>query len=177
MSCTSASCQRPAAVRMPERRAAAIIRLADLRVRQGRLEEAGQLLKGLEQHPDAVRTLAAFHLARGDAALARDLLERATEVPDEEVAAIGASTMLGPLLALLVDVYLEQGWGTQAPLGWSAKDSHDMVSRTACAMLSDWMPSTTGEIVHVDGGYHAIGAPPVDPSQDEPAAEAPKKAE
>jgi DNA-binding NarL/FixJ family response regulator len=94
---------------MPERRAAAIIRLADLRVRQGRLEEAGQLLKGLEQHPDAVRTLAAFHLARGDAALARDLLERATEGADEKVAAIGASTMLGPLLALLVDVYLEQG--------------------------------------------------------------------
>ena len=99
---------------MPERRAAAIIRLADLRVRQGRLEEAGQLLKGLEQHPDAVRTLAAFHLARGDAALARDLLERATEVPDEEVAAIGASTMLGPLLALLVDVYLEQGYVPEA---------------------------------------------------------------
>jgi hypothetical protein len=41
-------------------------RLADLRVRQGRSEEAGQLLKGLEQHPDAVRTLAAFHLPRGD---------------------------------------------------------------------------------------------------------------
>jgi DNA-binding CsgD family transcriptional regulator len=94
---------------MPERRAAAIIRLADLRVRQGRLEEAGQLLKGLEQHPDAVRTLAAFHLARGDAALARDLLERATEGADEKVATIGASTMLGPLLAQLVDVYLEQG--------------------------------------------------------------------
>ena len=56
---------------MPERRAAAIIRLADLRVRQGRLEEAGQLRKGLEQHPDAVRTLAAFHLARGDPALAK----------------------------------------------------------------------------------------------------------
>ncbi len=58
---------------------------------------------------------------------------------------------------------LEQGWGRQAPLGWSAKDSHDMVARTACALLSDWMPSTTGELVHVDGGYHAIGAPPVDP--------------
>ena len=99
---------------MPERRAAAIIRLADLRVRQGRLEEAGQLLKGLEQHPDAVRTLAAFHLARGDAVLARDLLERATEGADEEVAAIGASTMLGPLLALLVDVYLEQGYVPEA---------------------------------------------------------------
>ncbi|GHG65936.1 enoyl-ACP reductase FabI [Comamonas sp. JC664] len=58
---------------------------------------------------------------------------------------------------------LEQGWGTQAPLGWSAKDSHDLVARTACAMLSDWLPSTTGEMIHVDGGYHAIGAPPVPP--------------
>jgi DNA-binding NarL/FixJ family response regulator len=93
---------------MPQRRAAAIIRLADLRVRQGRLEEAGQLLKGLEQHPDAVRTCAAFHLARGDVALARDLLERATEGSDAIVAAVGASTMVGPLLALLVDVYLEE---------------------------------------------------------------------
>jgi DNA-binding CsgD family transcriptional regulator len=94
---------------MPERRAAAFIRLADLRVRQGRLEEAGQLLKGLEQHPDAIRVIAAFHLARGDVALARDLLERATEGPDDEVAEVGASSMKGPLLALLVDVYLEQG--------------------------------------------------------------------
>jgi enoyl-[acyl-carrier protein] reductase I len=58
---------------------------------------------------------------------------------------------------------LEQGWGKQAPLGWSAKDCHDMVARTACALLSDWMPSTTGEMVHVDGGYHAVGAPPVEP--------------
>ena len=101
---------------MPQRRAAAIIRLADLRVRQGRLEEAGQLLKGLEQHPDAVRTLAAFHLARGDVALARDLLERATEVSDDEVAAVGASNMTGPLLALLVDVYIEQGCLEEAEL-------------------------------------------------------------
>lgn len=60
---------------------------------------------------------------------------------------------------------LEAGWGTQAPLGWSSKD-HDAVAKTACALLSDWLPSTTGEVVHVDGGYHAIGAPPV--SKDEP---------
>jgi DNA-binding CsgD family transcriptional regulator len=93
----------------PQRRAAAIIRLAELRIRQGRLEEAGQLLKGLEQHPDALPTVAAFHLARGDVALASDLLERATEGPDDEVAAIGASNMRGPLLSLLVDAYLEGG--------------------------------------------------------------------
>ncbi|MBJ6759629.1 enoyl-ACP reductase FabI [Myxococcaceae bacterium JPH2] len=66
---------------------------------------------------------------------------------------------------------LSQGWGQQAPLGWSEKDSHDAVARTACALLSDWMPSTTGEMVHVDGGYHAVGAPPVD-AQAESAATA-----
>jgi DNA-binding NarL/FixJ family response regulator len=94
---------------MSARRDAAIIRLANLRVRQGRLEEAALLLDGLEQHPDAVPTLAALHLARGEAALARDLLERATRDPDEEVPEVGESTMVGPLLALLVEAYLEEG--------------------------------------------------------------------
>lgn len=56
---------------------------------------------------------------------------------------------------------LERGWNAQAPLGWDARTSHDMVARTACALLSDWMPSTTGDLVHVDGGYHAVGAPPI----------------
>jgi meromycolic acid enoyl-[acyl-carrier protein] reductase len=72
---------------------------------------------------------------------------------------------------------LEQGWGRQAPLGWSARDSHDSVARTACALLSDWFPSTTGELVHVDGGYHAIGAPPVDPRAEQPGGEAPPAGE
>ena len=31
-------------------------------------------------------------------------------------------------------------------------------ARRVCALLSDWFPATTGEIVHVDGGYHALGA-------------------
>jgi DNA-binding NarL/FixJ family response regulator len=94
---------------MPQRRAAAMIRLADLRVSQGPLEEAALLLDGLDRHPDAVRTLAALHLARGEVALARDLLERATAAPDDEVPTVGESTMVGPLLALLVDVHLEEG--------------------------------------------------------------------
>ncbi|WP_338863940.1 enoyl-ACP reductase FabI [Myxococcus stipitatus] len=71
---------------------------------------------------------------------------------------------------------LEQYWGQQAPLGWSSKNSHEMVSRTACALMSDWMPSTTGEMIHVDGGYHAIGAPPVPPEAvegEQPAAAKP----
>jgi DNA-binding NarL/FixJ family response regulator len=94
---------------MPARRAEAHIRLADLRVRQGRLEEAGVLLDGHSQHPDAARTLAALYLARGETALALDLLERSTAGGDDEVPTVGASTMLGPLLALLVDVYLATG--------------------------------------------------------------------
>ena len=56
---------------------------------------------------------------------------------------------------------LEKLWATQAPLGWSSKDHHHYVARAACALLSDWFPATTGEMIHVDGGYHAMGAPPV----------------
>jgi enoyl-[acyl-carrier protein] reductase I len=68
--------------------------------------------------------------------------------------------------------HLENKWGKQAPLGWSAKDESciDAVAKTACAMLSDWMPSTTGELIRVDGGYHAIGAEPI---EEAPAAAPP----
>jgi len=51
---------------------------------------------------------------------------------------------------------VEDSWDRRAPLGWNSK-SADAVARTACAMLSDFMPATTGELIHVDGGYHAIG--------------------
>jgi meromycolic acid enoyl-[acyl-carrier-protein] reductase len=69
---------------------------------------------------------------------------------------------------------LEKGWGKQAPLGWTTKD-HESVAKTACALLSDWFPGTTGELEHVDGGSHAIGAPPVDMAAEQ-AEEAAAKA-
>ena len=94
---------------MSERRAAAVIRLAELRVRQGRLEEAAQLLTGLDHHPDAVRTLAALHLARGETALAKDLLQRAAPLTGESTPTIGAAATDGPLLGLLVEVCLAEG--------------------------------------------------------------------
>ena len=55
---------------------------------------------------------------------------------------------------------LESQWSKRAPLPWEARDSQCMeaVARTAVAMLSDWMPKTTGEVIRVDGGYHAMGA-------------------
>ena len=48
-------------------------------------------------------------------------------------------------------------WSKTAPLGWDLNDQ-EAAAKACCALLSDWFPATTGEIVHVDGGYHAIGA-------------------
>ncbi|GAA2217379.1 enoyl-ACP reductase FabI [Micromonospora olivasterospora] len=51
----------------------------------------------------------------------------------------------------------EDAWAEHAPLGWNLTDQ-EPAARACLALLSDWFPATTGEIVHVDGGYHAIGA-------------------
>jgi len=51
----------------------------------------------------------------------------------------------------------EDSWQARAPLGWDVNDSSG-VARSTLALLSDWFPQTSGEIIHVDGGYHAIGA-------------------
>lgn len=51
----------------------------------------------------------------------------------------------------------ESTWHERAPLGWSVSDP-EPVARACVVLLSDWFPATTGEIVHVDGGYHAVGA-------------------
>jgi meromycolic acid enoyl-[acyl-carrier-protein] reductase len=50
----------------------------------------------------------------------------------------------------------EEAWEAQAPLGWSVTDTEPS-GKAVCALLSDWFPATTGEIVHVDGGFHAVG--------------------
>ena len=51
---------------------------------------------------------------------------------------------------------MEGGWSDRAPLGWDVTDP-EPTARTVAALLSDWFPATTGEIVHVDGGVHAMG--------------------
>jgi enoyl-[acyl-carrier protein] reductase I len=51
----------------------------------------------------------------------------------------------------------EDVWDSRAPLGWDVRDPR-AVAQACIALLSDWFPMTTGEIVHVDGGYHATGA-------------------
>jgi len=51
----------------------------------------------------------------------------------------------------------EDVWAQRAPLGWNVKDP-EPVARACVALLSDLFPMTTGEIIHVDGGFHAVGA-------------------
>jgi meromycolic acid enoyl-[acyl-carrier-protein] reductase len=51
----------------------------------------------------------------------------------------------------------EDEWEARAPLGWDPSDL-EPTARTVVALLSDFLPKTTGEIIHVDGGYHAMGA-------------------
>jgi enoyl-[acyl-carrier protein] reductase I len=51
----------------------------------------------------------------------------------------------------------EEVWTQRAPLGWDLTDP-EPTARACASLLSDWFPATTGEIVHVDGGFHAVGA-------------------
>jgi len=51
----------------------------------------------------------------------------------------------------------EDVWDDRAPLGWDVRDS-SAVAKACVVLLSDWFPQTTGEIVHVDGGFHTTGA-------------------
>ena len=51
----------------------------------------------------------------------------------------------------------EDVWKTRSPLGWDVSDPTP-AAQACAALLSDWFPATTGEIVHVDGGVHAMGA-------------------
>jgi meromycolic acid enoyl-[acyl-carrier-protein] reductase len=51
---------------------------------------------------------------------------------------------------------LESAWKDRAPLGWDESD-HTPTAKAVVALLSDFFPATSGEIVHVDGGFHAMG--------------------
>ena len=97
-----------------EVRASTLCRLADLRIRQGLLEEAEELLDGLEHHEDACQPLVALHLARSEAPLAVELIERtlASRVLDDHLRA--------PLLSQLVVARIAMGDLADAAK-WSAR--------------------------------------------------------
>jgi meromycolic acid enoyl-[acyl-carrier-protein] reductase len=68
----------------------------------------------------------------------------------------------GPVASAAADVIegfdrLADLWQLQAPLGWDATDATP-VARSVCFLLSEWASGITGEILHVDGGFHAVGS-------------------
>ncbi len=95
-------------------------RLAELRLYQGRLDEARDLLSGFEDNPDVAHTLASLHMAHGEVALAQDRLERALAQP--------ANGGYGRLLSLLVDVQLASDDVAGAQV--SAERLTEMATRT-----------------------------------------------
>ena len=60
---------------------------------------------------------------------------------------------------------VEGAWAGRSPLGWDTRDTSP-VAKACVALLSDWFPATTGEILHVDGGFHAIAAPGLAPDDE-----------
>ena len=86
--------------------------------------------------------------------LARDLGPQGIRVNLVSAGPLGTVAARGiPGFEQLADRFREQ-----APLGWDTSDPVP-VARTICFLLSDYAQAITGEIVHVDGGFHAIGAP------------------
>ena len=50
----------------------------------------------------------------------------------------------------------EDAWAERAPLGWDITNGN-AVGKACAVLMSDWLPATTGEMLHVDGGFHAMG--------------------
>jgi enoyl-[acyl-carrier protein] reductase I len=85
--------------------------------------------------------------------LARDLAPRGIRV--NLVAAGPLRTMAAKSIPGFSQ--FEETWTLRAPLGWDLNDT-SAAAKACVALMSDWFPATTGEIVHVDGGFHAVGA-------------------
>lgn len=116
-------------------REGALVRLADLRVRQGRIEEAAQLLEGIDPETsfECARPLAAIHFARGERARARELIERATDWTASSASNLTPASEAAPLLLLLVDVELADGRTPEAAQAAAA------LERCAQARPSDYV--------------------------------------
>jgi meromycolic acid enoyl-[acyl-carrier-protein] reductase len=70
----------------------------------------------------------------------------------------------GPLMTVAAKAIpgfdrFDQVWAERSPLSWDTSNP-DPVARMVCVLLSDWAKMTSGEIVHVDGGFHAVAAGP-----------------
>ncbi len=84
--------------------------------------------------------------------LARDLGEHNIRV--NTVSAGPIRTMAGKSIPGFDEI--TDKWSNRAPLEWDINDA-TAVGQMVCFLLSDWSTKTSGELIHVDGGYHAMG--------------------
>jgi DNA-binding CsgD family transcriptional regulator len=111
----------------PALHAEALAKLAELRLAQGRLGEAGRLLAGFEDHPEAAYAVAAIHLARGEPVVASSLLRRCLRELDEECLEAAA------LLELVADAEITQGSVQQAVT--RAEQLAELGERLGCDLI------------------------------------------
>jgi len=126
----------------------AVLKLADLRVSQGRLEEAEVLLSGYEDYGSSALPRARLHLARGESELAQAVLEQALQ------SEASASLYRTPLLHLLVDVYLASN-----NLGSARRTANELVSLSKLAASELFLAQAElalGQISRYAGEQNAI---------------------
>lgn len=126
-----------------------LVRLAELRVRQGRVEEAERLLEGHEQRREAARALARLHLARGNLELAREVIERHLEHR-------GRGILSAPELALLVTIELAQDRIDDAAS--CADDLTMLAAATAQASVGGFAVVSRARVGAARGDESALGA-------------------
>jgi ATP/maltotriose-dependent transcriptional regulator MalT len=117
-------------------------KLAEIRVFQGRIEEAERLLAGLEDLPESLRGSVAIHRVRKEYAVAAALLLRRLNRMGETVAAV-------PLLATLVEVQLEHGDLDSADA--TAKRLEAIATRTGHPRLAATAALAAGRVALVAG--------------------------
>jgi ATP/maltotriose-dependent transcriptional regulator MalT len=125
----------------------ALVRLAELRVRQGRFEEAERLLEGNDWHPLARRARAAVAFARGEYALADELVGLCLETEDRSQAACA------PLLELLVEVRVTRADADGAAEALRALD--EVAAQTRDARAAAYAQLAAGRVAAAAGDDHA----------------------
>jgi len=124
-----------------------LVRLADLRVRQGRYEEAERLLEGVEWHPTARRAAATIALARGDLGLAEELARLCFEGGDP------TDPACAPLLGLLIEIQLARGERDAA--GATLERLEGLADGSPTALVRAFAELAAGRMRAADGGEGA----------------------
>ena len=131
--------------------AEALAKLAELRLAQGRVEEAAGLLAGFEDRPTSVRAMAGVHLARGEPARAAALLRR-------RLRAVGDSTLeSAPLVELLAEA--EGAMGARRTAGSRARRLSEAGAAAGCEVMAAFAERTMGRTVATAGAGRR-GPPP-----------------